>query len=47
MPWIQCGGGGTRGGGATAGGGVCFVLIGLEGGLAAGLWSGEGPDEGV
>lgn len=41
MPRIQCGGGGARGGGAM--GDVCFVLIGLEAGLVAGLWSREGP----
>lgn len=41
---MQCGSG-ARGGGATGDGG--FVLIGLEGGLAAGLWSGEGPQDEV
>lgn len=45
VPWIQCCGGGTSGGGAPGEGGVCFILIGLEGGLEAGLWLGAWPEE--
>lgn len=38
VPWKPCCGGGTRGGGAAGGGDVCFVVVGLKGGLVGGLW---------